>query len=100
VGSTLASLGRSLEEFTCQGYLASRLVALSRYRWVPYCLVGVVFTLQHNFIPFIPAWRLVLYRCLAFLPGVLVYMAIYLRTRRLAPIHHRSLDDGPLRPRS
>lgn len=36
VGSTLASLRRSLEEFTCQGYLAWRLVALSRYRWVPY----------------------------------------------------------------
>jgi membrane protease YdiL (CAAX protease family) len=25
-------------------------------------------------------------KCLAFLPAVLVYMAIYLRTRRLAPL--------------
>jgi membrane protease YdiL (CAAX protease family) len=25
-------------------------------------------------------------KCLVFLPGVLVYMAIYLRTRRLAPL--------------
>jgi len=74
------------EEFTYQGYLASRFAALSRHRWVPYCLVGVVWALQHSFIPFIPDWRLVLYRCLAFLPGVLVFMAIYLRTRRLAPL--------------
>jgi len=28
------------EEFTYQGYLASRFAALSRHRWVPYCLVG------------------------------------------------------------
>ncbi len=74
------------EEFTYQGYLAARLAALSRYRWIPYCLVGFWWALQHSFLPFVPDWRLVLYRFLAFLPGVLVYMAIYLRTRRLAPL--------------
>ena len=60
----------------------------SRYRWVPYCLVGVI-----AFLPFIPDWQLVLYRCLGFLP-LLVYMAIYLRTRRLAPliIAHAMMD--------
>jgi membrane protease YdiL (CAAX protease family) len=66
--------------------VASRLAAFSRHRWLPYCLVGFVWVLQHSFLPFIPDWRLVLYRCLAFLPGVLVYMAICLRTRRLAPL--------------
>jgi hypothetical protein len=74
------------EELTYQGYIASRLAAFSRHRWLPYCLVGIVWALQHSFIPFIPDWRLVLCRCLAFLPGVLVYVEIYLRTRRLAPL--------------
>ncbi len=74
------------EEFTYQGYLASRLAALSRHRWVPYCLVGFWWALQHSFIPFVPDWRLVLYRFFAFVPGVLVFLAIYLRTRRLAPL--------------
>lgn len=74
------------EELTYQGYLAARLAALSRFRWVPYCLVGFWWALQHSFIPFVPDWRLVLYRFLAFVPGVLVFLVIYLHTRRLAPL--------------
>jgi len=74
------------EEFTYQGYLASRFAALSRHRWVPYCLVGFWWALQHSFIPFVPDLRLVLYRFLAFVPGVLVFLVVYLRTRRLAPL--------------
>jgi len=74
------------EELTYQGYLASRLAALTRYRWVVYSLVGFWWALQHCFLPFVADWRLVLYRFLAFLPGVLVFLAIYLRTRRLAPL--------------
>jgi membrane protease YdiL (CAAX protease family) len=74
------------EELTYQGYIASRLAAFSRHRWLAYCLVGIVWAPQYSFISFIPDRRLVLYRCLAFLPSVLVYMAIYLRTRRLAPL--------------
>jgi len=74
------------EEFTYQGYLAARLAALSRHRWVVYCLVGFWWAMQHSFLPFVPDWRLILYRFLAFLPGVLVFLAIYLRTRTLAPL--------------
>ena len=74
------------EEFTYQGYLAARFAALSCHRWVVYSLVGFWWALQHSFLPFMPDWRLVLYRFLAFLPGVLVFLAIYLRTRRLAPL--------------
>ena len=74
------------EEFTYQGYLASRLAALSRHRWVPYCLVSFWWALQHSFIPFVADWRLILFRFLAFVPGALVFLAVYLRTRRLAPL--------------
>jgi uncharacterized protein len=74
------------EEFTYQGYLASRLAALSRHRWVPYCLVGFWWALQHSFLPFELNWRLILWRFLAFVPGTLVFLAVYLRTRTLAPL--------------
>jgi len=74
------------EEITYQGYLSARLAALSRHRWVPYCLVGFCWSLQHCFLPFIPDLRFILYRFLAFVPGVLVFLAVYLRTRRLAPL--------------
>jgi membrane protease YdiL (CAAX protease family) len=30
--------------------------------------------------------KLILYRFLAFLPGVLVFLAVYLKTRKLAPL--------------
>jgi membrane protease YdiL (CAAX protease family) len=74
------------EEFTYQGYLASRFAALSRHRWVPYCLVGFWWALQHSLLPFELNWRLILWRFLAFVPGTLVFLAVYLRTRRLAPL--------------
>ena len=35
----------------------------------------------------IDSWRFLLFRFLTFLPGVLVMMLIYLRTRRLAPLN-------------
>jgi hypothetical protein len=41
---------------------------------------------QHSALPFIPDARFVLFRFLAFLPGVLAAMTIYWRTRRLAPL--------------
>ena len=31
-----------------------------RHCWLPYCLVGIVWVLQHRFVLFIPDWRLVL----------------------------------------
>jgi len=74
------------EELTYQGYLAARFAALSRHRWVPYCLVGFWWALQHSFIPFELNLRLFLWRFLSFVPGVLVFLVIYLRTRRLAPL--------------
>ena len=39
--------------------------------------------LQHSLLPFLPDWRSVLWRFLAIVPGVMVLMLIYLKTRRL-----------------
>ena len=79
-------LSSPTEEATFQGYALPRLEALSGRTWVAASLVGVCWAAQHCVLPFMPDWRFALYRFLAFLPGVLVIIAIYLRTRRLAPL--------------
>ena len=45
-------------------------------------------------MPFVPDLRSVIWRFLAFLPGVVAFTLIYLRTRRLAPliVAHWSMD--------
>jgi len=74
------------EEATYNAYALPRLQALTGRTWVAFILVGFWWTAQHCAIPFILDGRFLLYRFLAFLPGVLVLMLIYLRTRRLAPL--------------
>jgi CAAX prenyl protease-like protein len=74
------------EELTYNGYLASRFAALSHHRWVAYSLVGFWWALQHSFLPFTFEWRFLLYKLFMFLPCALILIAIYLRTRKLAPL--------------
>ena len=42
--------------------------------------------LQHSALPLIADWRYIVWRFGAFVPGVLVSILIYRRTRRLAPM--------------
>jgi hypothetical protein len=74
------------EKLTYNGYLASRFAALSRHPWVAYSLVGFWRALQHSSLPFTFAWRFLLYKLFIFLPCALILVAIYLRTRKLAPL--------------
>jgi membrane protease YdiL (CAAX protease family) len=74
------------EEATYQAYVLPRLQALTGRTWIAFLIVGVCWTAQHCALPFVPDWRFLLFRFLAFLPGVLVLMLIYLRTRRLTPL--------------
>ena len=74
------------EEATFQGYALPRLQALTGRTWIAASIVGVCWAVQHSMLPFMPSWRFILYRFFAFLPGVVVMMVIYLRTRRLAPL--------------
>ena len=74
------------EELTYNGYLASRFAGLSRHRWVAYALVGFWWALQHSFLPFTFEWRFLLYKLFMFLPCGFILIAIYLRTRKLAPL--------------
>jgi membrane protease YdiL (CAAX protease family) len=71
------------EEMTYNGYCLSRLQSSTR-AWIAVLLVGFWWAIQHSFLPFIPDWRSFLWRFLAFVPGVIALMLIYLRTRRLS----------------
>ena len=75
-----------VEEMTYQGYVLPRLEALTGRTWIAFCAVAFWFTAQHCVLGFVPDWRSNLCRFIGFLPGVVIVIAIYLRTRRLAPI--------------
>jgi uncharacterized protein len=74
------------EETTYQAYVLPRLEALAGRAWVPVAVVSFWWALQHCALPLIPDWRYIVWRFGAFLPGVLVSILIYRRTRRLAPM--------------
>jgi len=74
------------EEATYQAYCLPRWRQLTGNSWVSISMVGFWWTAQHCALPLILDWRYLLFRFLAFLPGILLTMFIYLRTRRLAPM--------------
>ncbi len=74
------------EEITYQAYALPRLQALSKRTWVAFLVVGFCWSAQHCALPFVPDVRFVAFRTLSFIPGAFVMMAIYWRTRRLAPL--------------
>ena len=74
------------EEMTYQAYALPRLQALLGRWWITIPVVSLWWALQHSFFPLILDWHYVAWRFLAFLPGVTVFMLVYLRTRRLPPL--------------
>lgn len=86
------------EEMTYQGFSLPRLEALSGRTWIAFSIVAFWFTAQHCALGFVPDWRANVCRFLAMLPGVVVVMLIYVRTRRLAPliVAHWLIDIGAI----
>ena len=74
------------EEMIYQGYALPLLRALTGRTWIAVIVVGFWFAAQHSLLPFVPDGKYLLFRFLQFVPGVLVLMAIYLRTKRLGPL--------------
>jgi len=74
------------EEITYQGYVVPRIEALTGRSWVAVVIVGFFWTVQHCALPFMPDWRYLVFRFLTFLPGVLLLILMYMRTRRVAPL--------------
>jgi hypothetical protein len=71
------------EEVIYQAYCAARLQILSGSTWAAVTWVGFWWAFQHSVFPLVFDWRLLVFRFLQFLPLVVVFQLIYLRTRRL-----------------
>lgn len=71
------------EQMTYQGYALPRLCALTGRNWLAMVIVGFWWILQHGFLPFVPDWRVTVWRCVMVAPGLIVMMIVYLRNRRL-----------------
>ena len=71
------------EEVIYQAYCAARLQVLTGSTYATVTLVGFWWAFQHSVFPLVFDLRLILFRFLQFLPLVVVFQLIYLRTRRL-----------------
>jgi hypothetical protein len=71
------------EEVIYQAYCAARLQVLTGSTWATVMLVAFWWAFQHSVFPLVFDWRLIVFRFLQFLPLVVVFQLIYLRTRRL-----------------
>ena len=71
------------EELIYQAYCAARLQVLTGSTWATVTVVGFWWAFQHSVFPLVFDWHLIAFRFLQFLPLVVVFQLIYLRTRRL-----------------
>ena len=71
------------EEVIYQAYCAARLQLLTGRTWATVTWVGFWWAFQHSVFPLVFDWHLVVFRFLQFLPLVVVFQLIYLRTRCL-----------------
>jgi membrane protease YdiL (CAAX protease family) len=75
------------EELTYNGYVLPRLRKLFGGRaWPAVIVVGLVWAVQHSFLPFIPDARVFLSLFLQMVPLTMVMQLVYLRFRRLPPV--------------
>jgi hypothetical protein len=74
------------EEMTYQAFALPRIQALSGRKGIAILVVVFWWTLQHSFLPLILDWHYLAWRFLAFLPGVTIFVLLYLLTRRLPPL--------------
>ena len=69
------------------GYCLPRLEALTGKKWLAVVLVSAFSTLQHGFLPFALDGRHFAYRLVSSVLVIVVLNLLYLRQRRLLPIH-------------
>jgi hypothetical protein len=88
------ALNAVIEEMTFNGFALARLDGLMRQRWLAPLIVGVIWSLQHAFLPFILDWRYVAWRFLYFIAGTLAFCLVYLVVRRIVPLilPHAAMD--------
>jgi membrane protease YdiL (CAAX protease family) len=69
------------------GYSLPRLEALTGKKWLAVVVVSLFATVQHGFLPFTLTGQHFLYRLVSSVPVIVVLCLLYLRQRRLLPIH-------------
>jgi membrane protease YdiL (CAAX protease family) len=69
------------------GYSLPRLEALTGRKWLAVVVLSFFASLQHGFLPFKLEWQHFVYRFASSVPVILVLCLLYLRQRRLLPIH-------------
>jgi membrane protease YdiL (CAAX protease family) len=75
------------EDNTYFGYSLPRLEALTGRKWLAVVVMSFFLTLQHVFLPFRLEWQALAFTFVAFVPLSVVWSLIYLRQRRLLPLH-------------
>ena len=68
-------------------YCLPRLEILTGHRWLAVVVLTFFAALQHSFLPFTLEWRHFVYRFASSVPIIFVLCLLYLRQRRLLPIH-------------
>jgi membrane protease YdiL (CAAX protease family) len=75
------------EDNTYAGYSLPRVEALTGRKWLAVVVVGFFWALQHSFMPFTLEWRHFVYRFVSSAPLAIALCLLYLRQRRLLPMH-------------
>lgn len=75
------------EDNTYFSYSLPRLEALTGRTWLAVVVVVFFAALQHSFLPFTLEWQHFVYRFVSSAPSAIVVCLLYLRQRRLLPIH-------------
>ena len=69
------------------GYSLPRLEALTGRKSLAVVTLVAFATLQHGFLPRGPDWQHFVYRCATSAPVIIIFSLLYLRQRRLLPLH-------------
>ena len=76
-----------VEDNTYFSYSLPRLEALTGRTWLAVVVLSFFAALQHGFLPFKAEWQHFVYRFVSSVPITIVLCLLFLRQRRLLPIH-------------
>lgn len=76
-----------VEDSVYFSYSLPRIEALTGRKWLAVVVLSLFAALQHSFLPFKLEWQHFVYRFASSVPIIVVLCLLYLRQRRLLPIH-------------
>ena len=87
INGASGGVGTLAEDNAYFDYSLPRLEALTGRKWLAVVVVGFFTALQHVFLPLRLAWQWLVSHFMGYVLGAIVYCLLYLRWRRLLPIH-------------